>query len=141
MTDQGSGRPARERMSNGHEESGDWPCTPDSLDETPQGRPIQIRVIEIRGRGTCPLGLSVGDLFRSDRQVGAVCHWAGYTLLPWTTALRFGGDVPWEVELGLARVCCPDPDNVVVFEVRRRSAESPMPPGAWPSSGDARADV
>lgn len=86
--------------------------------------PIEIRLLEIRGRGTCPFGVQLGDLFRSDGQIGAVCHWAAHTLLSWTTAVRSGGDVPWESEPGLARVCCPDPDNVVVFEVGRRAVES-----------------
>jgi uncharacterized repeat protein (TIGR04076 family) len=81
---------------------------------TATGHPIAIRVVEIRGRGVCPLG--------SDLEVGAVCHWAAHTLLPFSTALRFGGDVPWESEAGLARICCPDPDNSVVFEIRRLEA-------------------
>jgi uncharacterized repeat protein (TIGR04076 family) len=83
------------------------------------GHPIEVRVVEIRGRGTCPLGMQVGDKFRSDREVGAVCHWAAHTLLPWTTARRFGGDVLWESEPGLARVICPGPNNSVVFQVHR----------------------
>lgn len=80
---------------------------------------IEIRVVEIRGRGVCPLEMKVGDIFRSDREVGAVCHWAAHTLLPLSTALRFRGDAPWESEPGLARACCPDPDSSVVFETRR----------------------
>lgn len=84
--------------------------------------PIEIRVVEIRGRGVCPLDIKVGDVFRSDREVGAVCHWAAHTLLPFSAALRFGGNVPWESEPGFARICCPDPDNSVVFEVRRLEA-------------------
>lgn len=87
------------------------------------GHPIAVRVVEIQGRGTCPLGIQVGDIFRSDREVGAVCHWAAHTLLPFTTAIRFGGNVPWETEPGLARACCPDPDNPVVFEIRRLEAD------------------
>lgn len=87
------------------------------------GHPIEVRVVEIQGRGICPLGIQVGAVFRSDREVGAVCHWAGHTLLPLTTAIRFGGDVPWESEPGLARACCPDPDNPVVFEIRRLGAD------------------
>jgi uncharacterized repeat protein (TIGR04076 family) len=83
------------------------------------GHPIEVRVVEIRGRGTCPQGIQVGDQFRSDREVGAVCHWEAHTLLPRTTGLRFGGNVPWESEPGLARVDCPDPDNSVVFQVHR----------------------
>ena len=89
---------------------------------TATGHPIAIRVVEIRGRGMCPLGIETGDIFRSDREVGAVCHWAAHALLPFSTALRFGGDVPWESEPGLARICGPDPDNSVVFEIRRLEA-------------------
>ncbi len=86
------------------------------------GYPIEVRAVEIRGRGICPQDIEVGDVFRSDREVGAVCHWAAHTLLPFTTALRFGGDLPWEAEIGVARICCPDPENSVVFEIRRIKA-------------------
>lgn len=85
-------------------------------------RPIEIRVVEIRGRGVCPLDIRAGDVFRSDRVVGAVCHWAAHTLLPFSTVLRSGGNVPWESEPGFARICCPDPDIPVVFEVSRLEA-------------------
>lgn len=86
------------------------------------GYPIEVRAVEIRGHGICPQDIEAGDVFRSDREVGAVCHWAAHTLLPFTTALRFGGDLPWEAEPGQARICCPDPDNSVVFEIRRLEA-------------------
>jgi uncharacterized repeat protein (TIGR04076 family) len=86
------------------------------------GYSIEVRAVEIRGQGICPQDINVGDVFRSDREVGAVCHWAAHTLLPFTTALRFGGDLPWEAEPGLARISCPDPDNSVVFEIRRIEA-------------------
>ena len=68
--------------------------------------------------------MKVGDIFRSDREVGAVCHWTAHTLtlLPFSTALRFGGDVPWESELGLVRICCRDPDNSAVLEIHRLEA-------------------
>ena len=88
------------------------------------GQPIEVCVVEIRGRGICPLGLQVGDRFLSDGEVGAVCHWAAHTLLPFTATLRFGGNLPWESEPGLARICCPDPDNSVVFTVRRREIDA-----------------
>jgi uncharacterized repeat protein (TIGR04076 family) len=67
--------------------------------------------------------MQVGDVFRSDREIGAVCPWAANVLLPLTASLRFGGNIPWEKEPGLARACCPDPDNSVVFEIRRLEAD------------------
>jgi hypothetical protein len=51
-------------------------------------------------RGVCPLGLKVGDCFASDKELAQACHWAAHVLLPLTTALRFGGQVPWEKEPG-----------------------------------------
>jgi uncharacterized repeat protein (TIGR04076 family) len=84
-----------------------------------EGYAIEVRVVEIQGRGICPIDIKVGDLFHSDQEVAAACHWAAHTLLPFTTALRFGGNVPWEPEPGVARICCPDPGNPVVFEVKR----------------------
>jgi uncharacterized repeat protein (TIGR04076 family) len=88
------------------------------------GHAIEVQVVEILGRGICPRGLQIGDRFRSDGEVGVACQWAAHTLLPFTTTLRFGGNVPWESEPGLARVCCPDPGNAVVFEVRRRERDA-----------------
>lgn len=87
------------------------------------GHPIEMRAVETRGRGMCPFDIRAGDVFRSDRKVGAVCHWAAHTLLPLSTALRFGGDIPWEVEPGPARVCSLDPDNSVVFGIQRAEAD------------------
>ncbi len=72
------------------------------------GYPLEIRVIDIMGRGVYPLGLKVGDCFASDKELAQACHWAAHVLLPFTTALRFGGQVPWEDEPDLARVCCLD---------------------------------
>lgn len=83
------------------------------------GHRLQIEVIDIMGRGTCPLGLRVGTRFGSIKELAEACHWAAHILLPLTTALRFGGDVPWQDEPGLARACCFDHHNPVVFEIRR----------------------
>ena len=73
------------------------------------------------------MDLQVGDLFRSDCQIGAVCRWAAHPPLPRTMVLRFGDDAPCESESGLARGCFPDPDNLAVFELRRYDAGSQYP--------------
>jgi uncharacterized repeat protein (TIGR04076 family) len=41
-----------------------------------------------------------------------------HVLFPAVRVYQFGGSHPWEKEPGKARLCCPDPDNPVVFEVR-----------------------
>jgi uncharacterized repeat protein (TIGR04076 family) len=95
----------------------------EAMDEAMTGYPLEIRVVDIMGRGVCPLGLEVGDCFTSDKELAQACHWAAHVLLPFTTALRFGGQVPWEDEPGLAHACCLDHNNPVVFEVRRLEPE------------------
>jgi uncharacterized repeat protein (TIGR04076 family) len=72
-------------------------------------------------KGTCEAGHVVGDEFVIDpvRTPGGLCPWAFYTLFPFAEALQFGGSFPWESGPDRARVACPDPDNPVVFELRR----------------------
>jgi uncharacterized repeat protein (TIGR04076 family) len=48
-----------------------------------------------------------------------MCSWAFYTVYPFAQVLQFGASFPWEPEADAARVACPDPDNPVVFELRR----------------------
>ncbi|KYK33249.1 MAG: TIGR04076 family protein [Theionarchaea archaeon] len=80
---------------------------------------IHVRVIKILEGGTCPFGLKVGDTFTiGEKTPPGICHWAYLVIFPFATALRFGGRIPWEEE-GVCTVCCPDPNNPVVFEIRR----------------------
>ncbi|MBU7014773.1 MAG: TIGR04076 family protein [Theionarchaea archaeon] len=80
---------------------------------------IEIEVVRILEGGACPFGFKPGDIFQIDENPPAeLCHWAYLVILPFATALRFGGDIPWE-EKGICSVCCPDPKNPVVFEIRR----------------------
>ncbi|MGD2206525.1 MAG: hypothetical protein PVH17_07075 [Anaerolineae bacterium] len=48
------------------------------------GHPIEAWVIGIQGRGKRPLDTQVGDVFRSDLEIGAVCHWAALANPPFT---------------------------------------------------------
>jgi uncharacterized repeat protein (TIGR04076 family) len=81
---------------------------------------IKVKVVKILEKGTCPDGLKVGDEFVFERTPPPnFCHWAYYSILPFITALRFGGNIPWEEKEGTCRLCCSDPDNPVVFEISR----------------------
>jgi uncharacterized repeat protein (TIGR04076 family) len=80
---------------------------------------VEVRVIRTLEKGSCPLGFTVGDTWKfGTRTPPDFYHWAHCTILPFATALRFDGSIPWEEE-GSCRVCCPDPNNPVVFEIRR----------------------
>jgi len=50
-----------------------------------------------------------------------MCSWAFHTLFPFAEVLQFDGSFPWEKDPKKATVACPDPDNPVVFELRRES--------------------
>ncbi|HJX12215.1 MAG TPA: TIGR04076 family protein [Dehalococcoidales bacterium] len=70
--------------------------------------------------GTCQAGHGVGDEFVIDQTSPAgLCTWALYTLFPFAEVLQFGGSFPWESGPDKARIACPDPDNPVVFELKR----------------------
>jgi uncharacterized repeat protein (TIGR04076 family) len=74
----------------------------------------------ISQKGTCVAGHKVGDKFIIGQQTPSdLCSWAFYSLFPFAEVLQFGGSFPWENERNKATVACPDPENPVVFELRR----------------------
>lgn len=80
---------------------------------------VDIAVKEIRGKGECYHNHKVGDILHIGD--GQLCPWASAAILPFATALRFGGTIPWkEIDNDTAEICCPDPDNPVVFKLTRR---------------------
>ena len=80
---------------------------------------IIVRVIS--QKGSCEAGHKVGDEFLIDpvKTQAGICPWALYTLFPFAECLQFGATFPWENDPEKARVACPDPDNPVIFELRR----------------------
>ncbi len=78
----------------------------------------------ISQKGTCALGHKVGDEFlMGDKTPSGMCSWSYCTLFPFAAVLQYGGSFPWEEQPDRATtVACPDPDNPVVFELRRLSA-------------------
>ena len=74
----------------------------------------------ISQKGTCVAGHKVGDKFVIGQQTPPnLCSWAFYTIFPFAEVLQFGGSFPWEKDKDKSMVACPDPDNPVVFELRR----------------------
>ena len=71
-------------------------------------------------KGNCDAGHKVGDEFTLGQKTPPeMCSWAFYSLFPVAEVLEFGGSFPWEKDPDKATVTCPDPDNPVVFELRR----------------------
>lgn len=80
----------------------------------------EITAKVVSQKGTCSAGHKVGDTFViGDRTPAGMCSWAFYTLFPFAEVLQYGGAFPWEKDPDKTTVACPDPDNPVVFELRR----------------------
>ena len=76
----------------------------------------------ISQKGTCEAGHKVNDEFVIGQQTPPnLCSWAFHSLFPFAEVLQFGGSFPWEQDIDKTTVACPDPENPVVFELRRNS--------------------
>jgi uncharacterized repeat protein (TIGR04076 family) len=74
----------------------------------------------ISQKGICGAQHQAGDEFVIGQQLPPnLCSWAFYCLFPFAQVLQFGGSFPWEEDKNKTTVACPDPDNPVVFELRR----------------------
>ena len=81
---------------------------------------VDIIARVVSQQGACEAGHQVGDEFVIGQTTPCgMCSWSFCTLYPFSQVLQFGGCFPWEPDPDVARVACPDPDNPVVFELRR----------------------
>ncbi|MDP2646316.1 MAG: TIGR04076 family protein [Desulfobacterales bacterium] len=79
---------------------------------------VDVKVISVKG--TCSKH-RVGDaFFISKTTPEGICLSAFNSLLPDLRVLRLGGTLPWSEDPDTAVVGCPDPENLVVFELRRK---------------------
>jgi len=80
---------------------------------------IVARVVSVKGE--CGFNYKVGDeiLFDGETVKGRICLSALYSFLPMVVALRYGAEFPWLEDKDVATHACPDPQNPVVFEIRR----------------------
>jgi uncharacterized repeat protein (TIGR04076 family) len=72
-------------------------------------------------KGKCAFGHKVGDkiVFDGISVKGDICYSALMVLLPKVYAMRYGVEFPWAKDKDVILNACPDPENPVVFEVRR----------------------
>jgi uncharacterized repeat protein (TIGR04076 family) len=71
-------------------------------------------------KGHCEAGHKVGDQWLvGEKTPEGICLFAFSSLFPFITPLMYGGAFPWEKDPDVTTVACPDPDNPVVFEIRR----------------------
>ncbi len=79
------------------------------------GKSIVIKVVSVKGN--CDYSHKKGQVY--EHPFTGLCPYALHTLWPYITAKRFGGKIPWEKD-GKIKVSCPNPDDLVVFELSVR---------------------
>ena len=74
-------------------------------------------------KGKCEAGHKVGDEWvisgKEFKTPQGICLYAFSSLYPLAKVLMYGGTFPWATDPDTAKSACPDPDNPVVFELRR----------------------
>ncbi len=83
-----------------------------------EGYKVLVKVVSKLGH--CGSGHKVGNKWIiGDKTPEGICLSAFDSLLSNIQVLKFGGSFPWEKDKDKATIACPDPENPVVFELRR----------------------
>lgn len=79
---------------------------------------VQVTIKSIEGE--CPQGLQVGQSWLIDGKTPAgMCMAAYNSISPTLRLFRFGGEYPWDKDKDITYLSCPDPDNKIIYEIRR----------------------
>lgn len=72
-------------------------------------------------KGECAAGHKVGDEFEvSHLKSSGLCGIAYLAVLPFITAMEFGGKAPWQEDPSyMGPLACPDGYNVLTLELRK----------------------
>ncbi len=89
---------------------------------------VIARVHELRtteGHDPCPLFKLNEEFDLSNPQERTkICKWAINSMFPGEIALEYGGSIPFGEHTDRIRIACPDPDRIVVFELRQEEKKS-----------------
>jgi uncharacterized repeat protein (TIGR04076 family) len=79
-----------------------------------------IEVTVVSQKGTCAAGHKVGDKWTiKDTTPAGICLSAYPFMESSIDVLKYGGAFPWSNDPDISGAVCPDPQNPVVFELRR----------------------
>ena len=80
----------------------------------------QVIARVISQKGSCVACHHLGqEIILEDTTSKDMCSWAFHGIFPFYCVLKYGGSFPWEKDHNICTIACPDPDNPVVFELRR----------------------
>jgi uncharacterized repeat protein (TIGR04076 family) len=79
---------------------------------------VRVRIVKIDGK--CPMNFKVGRTWLVDKKTPAgMCQSAFFSIFSALRVFRFGGHHPWDKKKNVTYVCCPDPENHVIYELKR----------------------
>jgi uncharacterized repeat protein (TIGR04076 family) len=84
--------------------------------------PCKIRVtVHDVLKKACPQGFKKGDswLIEDGKTPGGMCAGAYNSLSPAIRLFRLGGEHPWDRDKDVTYISCPDPESILIYEVRR----------------------
>ena len=85
---------------------------------------VLIKAVSLTGK--CSRGHKVGDewVIRDNKTPEGLCVSAFQVMIPNARLLMAGGSIPWSPNPEAHPMCCPDPKNNIVFELRRLPKQS-----------------
>ncbi|MFC2068619.1 TIGR04076 family protein [Chloroflexota bacterium] len=81
--------------------------------------PVQVTVKSIKGK--CHERMKQGTtwLIKEGKTPNGVCIYAWNSIYPVVRVFRHGGEHWWNLDRDVSYVSCPDPENQVIYEVKR----------------------
>jgi uncharacterized repeat protein (TIGR04076 family) len=81
---------------------------------------VKVTVLEVI-RKECPQGFKAGDswLIEDGKTPAGMCAAAYNSISPAIRLFRLGGEHPWDKDKDVTYISCPDPESILVFEVKR----------------------
>jgi uncharacterized repeat protein (TIGR04076 family) len=94
---------------------------------------VEVTIKEIRQTGKCSQAHMVGETWIIENNITPtdMCQDAFVAIYPILRTMRYGGAEPWVKNAEIMTVNCPDPNNTVVFELKRTA----LLPEGWVNSG------
>ena len=81
---------------------------------------FDVEITVVAQKGSCGAGHKVGDKWTVENHTpGGICLSAYPIMEPSIQVLKYGGSFPWSEDPDVSGAVCPDPQNPVVFRLRR----------------------
>lgn len=85
----------------------------------------EIVIKLVSNKSPCHYGLKAGqEWVYSYEPPQGMCYFAFNSIFPFLTVLANGGRFAWQTDPDVITACCPDPEVVNVFEMRRREKKA-----------------